>query len=111
MDFNKIFENIIGNPNNIKEKINDLKSKLKDKTVIGSSGGNMVQVMMNGNFNIYDIKIEEVCYTDKEMLQELIKSASNDAINKAYDLLKHELLGSYSSYLNPFSNIDFFKKD
>jgi len=110
MDINKIFENIMGKPDAIKDKIDIIKNKLKDKQVIGSSGGGMVQVIMNGNFSVLDIVIDEITYTDKEMLKELIKTATNDAINKAYELLKEEFLNSYSYYLNPFNNLDFFKK-
>jgi len=110
MDINKIFENIMGKPDAIKEKIDLIKDKLKDKTVVGSSGGSLVEIKMNGNFSVIEIKIDDITYSDKDMLKELIKTASNDAIAKAYDLLKEEFLSSYSHYLNPFKNIDFFKK-
>lgn len=111
MDFNNLIQKIMGNSDFIKESAQKIRDTLKDKKVIGSSGGGMVEVTLNGNFNVISIKIDDVCYSDKIMLVELIKSATNDANQKAYELLKDEMINLYPTYLNPLSNFDMFKKD
>ena len=76
---------LIKNFKDIQNNIGDMQSKLKDLKVLGSAGGDMVKVEMNGAFEILDINIskEAVDPNDIEMLQDLIRAAFNNAIEKA----------------------------
>lgn len=111
MNIDNLFQKIMGNKNSFQEELGKFKDELRNKTLKGVAGGGMVEVTINGSFNIVDIKIEDVCYSDKKMLCELIKAATNDAIMKAYELLKEELSKTYSQYLNPFQKLNFFDKE
>ncbi len=52
--------------------------------VIGESGGGMVKVTMNGKHEVKRVQIEpQVVSEDREMLEDLIAAAFNDALNKA----------------------------
>ena len=52
--------------------------------VIGESGGGMVKVTMNGKHEVKRVQIEpQVASEDREMLEDLIAAAFNDALNKA----------------------------
>ena len=52
--------------------------------VIGESGGGMVKVTMNGKHEVKRVQIEpQVASEDREMLEDLIAAAFNDAVNKA----------------------------
>jgi DNA-binding YbaB/EbfC family protein len=51
--------------------------------VTGESGGGMVKVTMNGKHEVKRVQIEpQVASEDREMLEDLIAAAVNDAVNK-----------------------------
>ncbi len=51
--------------------------------VTGESGGGMVKVTMNGKHEVKRVQIEpQVVSEDREMLEDLIAAAINDAVNK-----------------------------
>ncbi len=51
--------------------------------VTGESGGGMVKVTMNGKHEVKRVQIEpQVISEDREMLEDLIAAATNDAVNK-----------------------------
>ena len=74
---------------------------LKNEEVIGSVSGDMVQVIANGDGKILDIKIKEdiVDPEDIEMLQDMILTAVNDALEKS-EKLKEQTLGKFTNGLN-----------
>jgi len=52
--------------------------------VIGESGGGMVKVTMTGKHEVKRVQIEpSVIGEDREMLEDLIAAATNDAVHKA----------------------------
>ena len=51
--------------------------------VTGESGGGMVKVMMSGRHEVKRVQIEpQVAAEDREMLEDLVAAAVNDAVNK-----------------------------
>lgn len=51
--------------------------------ITGESGGGMVKVTMNGKHEVKRVQIEpQVVSEDREMLEDLIAAAINDAVNK-----------------------------
>ena len=51
--------------------------------VVGESGGGMVKVTMNGKHNVSKVQLEPaVVSEDREMLEDLIVAATNDAVTK-----------------------------
>lgn len=63
------------------------------KTVEGTAGGGMVTVTANGRSEILSVKIEKevVDPEEIEMLQDLIVAASNQAIQRANEMMQAEL--------------------
>ncbi len=64
------------------------------KTEFGvSSGGGMVTVGMNGQQVVLAVKIEDEVFADgdKEMLEDLIVAAINEARQKAADMAKEQM--------------------
>jgi DNA-binding YbaB/EbfC family protein len=52
--------------------------------VIGESGGGMVKITVNGRHEVRRVQIEpSVIGEDREMLEDLIAAAMNDAVHKA----------------------------
>ncbi len=77
------------------EKMNKVQNELAAKTVTGSAGGGMVSVQATGKGDIISISIEDevIDRSEKEMLQDLITGAVNDALRKARELAKSEMAG------------------
>ena len=51
--------------------------------VTGESGGGMVKVTMNGKHEVKRVQIEpQVVSEDREMLEDLVAAAINDAVNR-----------------------------
>ena len=74
-------------------KMNEIQEQLAGKTITGSAGGGMVNVTVNGRGDIISINIEEPLLNvdEKDMLQDLIVAATNDALRKAKELGKQEM--------------------
>lgn len=89
MDMMKNFQNM-------QSQISEMQEKLKEVTVTGTSGGDMVQVDLNGHMAVTGIRISKdiVDPEDVEMLQDLVLAAFNDAYAKVKEKLSSELLGS-----------------
>ena len=67
--------------------------KLAELEAEGSSGGNMVQVTVNGKFELVDIKLDPICVDNRDvpMLQDLIKAAHHATLEKIQDEIKNQL--------------------
>lgn len=91
MDLNSIMKQA----REMQEKMNKVQDELASKTVTGSAGGGMVTVQATGKGDIINITIEEVVIdpAEKEMLQDLVSGAVNDALRKARELAKSEMAG------------------
>ena len=74
---------------------------LKDQTVEGTVSGGMVTAVANGDGKILDIKIKEevVDPDDIEMLQDMVLTAVNDALEKSNNL-KEDTMGRFTNGLN-----------
>ncbi len=91
MDMNAIMQQA----REMQEKMNKIQIGLAAKRITGSAGGGMVSVEATGKGDIIAITIEdELVNTDeKEMLQDLVAAAVNDAVRKARELAKEEMAG------------------
>ena len=67
-----------------KEDMEKAQGELKDKTVETTAGGGMIKIVVNGHKEILSINIsqEVVDPEDVEMLEDLIRAATNEALRK-----------------------------
>jgi nucleoid-associated protein EbfC len=77
----KALQQMLSQVRQVQEK---LEKQIDGLTVEASAGGGMVTVKMNGQKQLVDVRIEPEVYKskDSEMLQELIRSAVNDAARR-----------------------------
>ena len=75
------------------EKMKKTQAELANKVVTGSAGGEMVKAVVNGKHEVIEIKVskEVVNPDDKEMLEDLIIAAVNDAMHKIDETIKEEM--------------------
>lgn len=77
----------------MQSKMATIQEELKAKTATGTAGGGMVTVTANGKNEILSIEIEKemISVDEKEMLQDLIAAAVNDALRKVQAIGKEEM--------------------
>ena len=97
----------------ISKKLEALTQKLQSQRVVGSAGGDMVRVEMNGLSQVTRVEIDPLLLdnADREMLENLLPAAINQAAEKAKQLhvaAMGELTGGidlpgFQQLLSPFS--------
>jgi len=70
-----------------------IQEELGEKTVTGTAGGGMVEVVANGHQKVLSVTVkpEVIDPADVEMLQDLVLAAVNDALEQARQLAQKEL--------------------
>jgi DNA-binding YbaB/EbfC family protein len=85
--------NLLKQAQEMQARMAKIQEELGQKTVEGSAGGGMVQVTVNGQFNLTVVKIEAsvIKADEKEMLEDLILAAVNDGMRKAREMASAEM--------------------
>ena len=87
-DFNKILEKA----KEIEKKMKESQENLKKIEVNGISGGDAVKIMLNGDGEITKILLsDKVLKEEKEIIQDLIIAAHNDAKSKLKSKTSEEI--------------------
>ena len=87
-DFNKILEKA----KELEKKMRESQDNLKKIEVNGISGGDAVTVLLNGEGEMTKIILtDKVLNEDKEIIQDLITAAHNDAKNKLKSKTSEEI--------------------
>jgi len=77
------FTDLITQAKKMQEKMKEAQELLKKIEVEGISGGNTVRIVMNGDGELKKITFDESTYKEsKEILEDLIVAAHNDAKSK-----------------------------
>ncbi|MEM1211676.1 MAG: YbaB/EbfC family nucleoid-associated protein [Planctomycetota bacterium] len=88
---------MLGNPAELREKMERAQAELEELRVEGESGAGAVRVEMNGKFRVLSVRIEPAMMAglvagdgdeqraaeDREMIEELMAAAVNAAMEKA----------------------------
>jgi len=77
----------------VQERVAEVQAQLEQKTVTAEAGGGMVKVTANGKHQIVRIEIEkEVVNPDeKDMLEDLVVAAANQALERASAMAQEEM--------------------
>ena len=66
-------------------KVKEITEQLKSKRATGNAGGGMVEVLVNGMGEVLRVQIDDslVARGDREMMEDLLPAAINQALSKA----------------------------
>jgi DNA-binding YbaB/EbfC family protein len=83
---------LLGNLPKIREQVEGLQTRLGQIVADGDAGAGMVKVRVNGRMEILSCNLTDEAHKscDREMLEDLIKAAVNQAIGKARQLVAEE---------------------
>ncbi|WP_318664383.1 YbaB/EbfC family nucleoid-associated protein [Treponema sp.] len=81
---------MLKNIQQMKDQLRSVQEELKELTATGSSGGNIVNVTINGKFEIISVRLDPLCVDPRDvtMLQDLIIAAHHDAMSKIQEAIK-----------------------
>ena len=75
--------NIMKQAQKMQEEMQKAQAEMANMEVTGESGGGMVKVVMRGSHEVNRVTIDpSLMEDDKEMLEDLIAAAINDAVHK-----------------------------
>lgn len=84
--------NIMQQAQKMQEDMQNVKKELAAMEVTGESGGGMVSILMTGSREVRKVSIDDALVgDDKEMLEDLVAAAINDAVHKVSKLKKEKM--------------------
>ncbi len=88
------FSNIMKQAQQMQDNMKNMQQELANTEVVGESGAGLVKVTMNGQHDIKRVEIDpELMQDDKEMLEDLIAAAANDANRRIEKLSQEKMAG------------------
>lgn len=101
--------NLMKQAQQLQQKMADAQEELVNIEVEGSAGGGMVNVRANAKLQILGINIDpEVLRDDKEMIEDLVLAAVNQALNNAQEAAQEHLGKATGGMLPPGMKIPGF---
>ena len=88
------FGNMMKQAQAVQQNMQKVQAEIAQLEVIGESGGGMVKVTMSGQHNVKRVQLEPaVVGEDREMLEDLIAAAMNDAVHKVDARTQEKMAG------------------
>ncbi|MCB5225672.1 YbaB/EbfC family nucleoid-associated protein [Alishewanella sp. 16-MA] len=84
--------NIMKQAQAMQEKMAKVQAEIATMEVTGESGAGLVKVTMTGNHNVRRVTIDDSLMSDdKEMLEDLVAAALNDAVRRVEENNKEQM--------------------
>src|SRR5690606_9843561 len=81
MDFD--LNNLLKQAQDMQQKVQQMQEKAANEEVTGEAGAGLVKVTMNGRHDVRRVSIDDsLLQEDKEVLEDLLAAAVNDAVRK-----------------------------
>jgi DNA-binding YbaB/EbfC family protein len=84
---------ILKNAQKIQEQMGAFQEKLGGIKITGTAGGGMAEIDINGKMEVLAVRISQEAMEDREMLQDLVTAAFNNALEKIREEINSEMGG------------------
>ena len=90
------FADLMKNAGKIRETMEKATEALGQVHIEGTAGGGAVTVKVNGRLEVLTVRIDPQAFADgdRELLEDLIAAATNDALTKAREAAAQSITGS-----------------
>jgi len=89
--------NLMKQAQKMQEQLQKAQAELAEAEVTGESGAGLVKVTMNGRHDVKRVELDDsIMSEDKEMLEDLLAAAVNDAVRKI-EARNQEQMGKLTS--------------
>ena len=87
------FNNMIKQAQDLQKKMTEAQKKVETLEAEGVSGGGIVKITLNGKNNVTSVNIDEIAIdkNEKEILEDLLLAAFNDAREKIQRKISDEM--------------------
>lgn len=84
--------NMMKQAQQMQEKMQRVQEEIAKSEVLGEAGAGMVKVAMNGRHDVISVSIDpSVMEEDKELLEDLLAAAVNDAVRKVEESSRKQM--------------------
>lgn len=77
----------------VQENLKKAQEELVKLEVTGQAGGGLVEVVMNGRHEVRKVSIDPEVADDREMIEDLVAAAINDAVNRIQKASQEKMSG------------------
>lgn len=85
--------NLLKQAQQMQTKLASLQKELEAREIETTTGGGAIKIKINGKQELIDIKIDKECVdpTDVESLEDLVKTAINQAVKESQDMVSNAM--------------------
>ena len=77
----------------MQENLKKAQEEMAGQEVTGEAGGGLVKVVMNGRHEVRRVSIDPDLGDDREMIEDLVAAAVNDAVNRVQEMMQEKMSG------------------
>ncbi len=77
----------------MQESLKQAQQELAEMEVTGQAGGGLVEVTMSGRHEVRRVQIDPSVADDREMVEDLVAAAVNDAVNRVQEASQEKMSG------------------
>ena len=85
--------NLVKQAQEMQANLQKVQEELANMEVTGEAGGGMVKVTMTGRHDVRGVRIADEVMEDREMLEDLVAAAVNDAVRRIESESKERMSG------------------
>ena len=75
----------------MQENLRRAQEQLGDLEATGTAGAGMVKVTLTGRFDVRKVEIDDSIMDDRDMLEDMVAAAFNDAVNRVQAATKEKM--------------------
>lgn len=95
--------NLMKEAQKMQAKMQQAQKEIEAMIIEGESGGGLVKIQMNGRYEVISTQLDTTLMTEeKEMLEDLISAAVNNAVQKVQKTSQQKMSGLTSGLNLPF---------